>query len=340
MSTIPHQLLRKRKYHLIIEAGEKPRFRDVFPEWLDTFNLARHREASTTILWTLHHVIGLAMGVLFFTHYLSATNLLWLLGFTLIHAHFFHTFWYHRFCSHRAFRFRQQWFPKLIYWLNPLFIKEESYVVPHFVHHQISDTPGDPYGPGNGYWGSFSATESANFLNRSMPAREFNFCQKFLSHIPTKWHTQEDFQRTGSIETFWRYPLRFLVCYGFWTTLFLALGRPDLLCAFSFGTLIFLLIMRDFNFRGHDEDSDLESKLDRHSLAANQWIYGILASEWHDNHHRFASSAKAGFLKRELDISFAITKVLSKLGIIESYVDSSKGYEREIIRIRERKTAA
>ena len=339
MSTLARNLLRPKKYAPLISGGQKPKLGQVIPEWLDTINVFKHREAFSTWIWLGQHLLGLAAAILFFSNYFSWLGVLWWLGFTVLNAHFFHTFWYHRYCSHRAFKFRHPWFAKLIYWLNPLLIKEETYVIPHFVHHKISDTPGDPYGPRNGYWGSFSATESANFFNRNMSEKESDFCFRFLSPIPSQWNSRENFQATGSFEKEWRYPLRFLVCNTFWIGLFILLNRPDILTAFYFGSLTFLLIMRDFNYRGHDEESEHTPKLDSHSLAINQWFYGILASEWHDNHHRFSSSAKTGFSKGEVDISFLITRLLTKVGILESYVDSSKGYEREIVRVKEQRSS-
>lgn len=337
MSSLARNLLRRRRYAGVIEGGEKPTFRQVLPEWLDTVNIFRNRPAFATWIWLAQHALGLIAGALFFTFYFSWTAVLWWLGFALLHAHFFHTFWYHRYCSHRAFKFRHPAFARLIYWLNPLMIKEETYVIPHFVHHKISDQPGDPYGPRNGYWGSFSATESANFFNREMSEKESDFCFRFLSPIPSRWNSVETFRKTGSFEAEWCYPVRFVVCNAFWCALFLLLGRPDLLCAFYFGVVTFLLIMRDFNFRGHDEEAEHEPKLDNKSLAINQWFYGLLASEWHDNHHRFSTSAKCGFDRKELDISFAITRIFHKFGILESYVDSSRGYEREIIKVNSRR---
>ncbi|MEM9080190.1 MAG: hypothetical protein AAGC74_05795 [Verrucomicrobiota bacterium] len=339
MASVADNLLRKRTYFPVIARGNVPKFRDVLPEWLDTHNIFKHREAQTTVIWTSHHLLCLAFTVLFFTTSFSWINLLWWLGFALFHAHFFHTFWYHRFASHKAFKFRHKFFSGIIYWLNPLLIKEEAYAIPHFVHHKLSDKPGDPYGPINGFWGSFSATESANFLNRSMTEKQFKFCTKYLSHLPTKFNDQETFQKTGSLEQTWRYPVRFLVTNGFWIGFFLLLGRPDLLAAWYFGAIFFLLIMRDFNYRGHDEHHP-EHKFDDQSWAVNQWVYGWLASEWHDNHHRFSASAKCGFKKGEFDASFFFTRLLHKIGILQSYVDSSNGYAREAARIEASKKSS
>ena len=323
-------LLRKRTYHYVIAGGSVPQFKDVVPEWIDTINIFKNPEAITTVIWLAHHLLAVAFGVLLFTHYFHWTNLLWWAGFVLLHAHFFHTFWYHRYCSHRAFRFRGKWFCWLMYWLNPLLIKEEAYVIPHVVHHKRPDRIGDPYGPVNGFWGSLSATESANFFNRSMSEKQFNACLALLSHIPSAWNSLDRFRATGSFEKAWRYPMRFLLANGVWTSLFVMLGRPDLLCAWYLAVISFLIIMRDFNYRGHDAHVHHDAKLDQNSGALNQFFYGYLASEWHDNHHRFSSSAKNGFGTAQIDVSFAITVWLSRIGIIKHYVDSTPAYARQI----------
>jgi len=41
-----------------------------------------------------------------------------------------------------------------------------------------------------------------------------------------------------------------------------------------------------------------------------------LGEGWHNNHHRFAVSAKQGFYWWELDISYLLLKVLSWVGVV------------------------
>ncbi|EAT11331.1 acyl-CoA desaturase [Bermanella marisrubri] len=49
----------------------------------------------------------------------------------------------------------------------------------------------------------------------------------------------------------------------------------------------------------------------------NFWLALITLGEgWHNNHHRFATSARQGFYWWEIDISYYILKAMSKLGII------------------------
>jgi fatty-acid desaturase len=48
---------------------------------------------------------------------------------------------------------------------------------------------------------------------------------------------------------------------------------------------------------------------DRDSLAINQLWPGFVAGEWHNNHHLFPNSARAGFLRWQPDISFAFIRL-------------------------------
>jgi len=49
----------------------------------------------------------------------------------------------------------------------------------------------------------------------------------------------------------------------------------------------------------------------------NLWLALITLGEgWHNNHHRFAVSARQGFYWWEIDISYYILKLMAKVGII------------------------
>jgi stearoyl-CoA desaturase (delta-9 desaturase) len=68
---------------------------------------------------------------------------------------------------------------------------------------------------------------------------------------------------------------------------------------------------------------------DRSSLAINQLWPGFVAGEWHNNHHLFPHSARAGFLPWQTDISFAFIRLYRLLGGVTSIRDSrEKFYER------------
>ena len=49
----------------------------------------------------------------------------------------------------------------------------------------------------------------------------------------------------------------------------------------------------------------------------NPWLAFITLGEgWHNNHHRFATSARQGFYWWEIDISYYTLKLLSFMGIV------------------------
>ncbi len=103
-------------------------------------------------------------------------------------------------------------------------------------------------------------------------------------------------------------------------------------------TSVFLAVflIRDFNWRGHGGNHASKGKklgweFDDKSNARNQFFYGYFASEWHDNHHKYPSSAKNGFLQGQPDLAFQIIKFLSKIGVIESYVDMSRMFKEQIL---------
>ncbi|MGB0413668.1 MAG: hypothetical protein ACPGJU_04415 [Coraliomargarita sp.] len=330
MSKLAEELLRPKAYHAALEAGRKPNVAEMRVEWFDSANILKHRAALGSLTTLAHYLFCITVAIVCLAGNLSIWTPLWFISFLLLMAHFYHTFWYHRYCSHKAFNFSSKLFPMFMQWTNPLLIKEETYVIPHFVHHKLSDKPHDPYGPHLGPLASILAAESAHHFNPEMSDKAFKHCRMLLDHLPSKWQTKEQFIRNGSFEVPWLYPLRFVFVNLFWVSLFgLILKQPELLGAWYAATIIFIVILRDFNYRGHDEDADNSVKIDKNSLAVNQWFYGYLASEWHDNHHRFAASAKCGFRRFEFDASFSITKLLKKLGVISSYVDSSKSFEKD-----------
>jgi stearoyl-CoA desaturase (delta-9 desaturase) len=54
-----------------------------------------------------------------------------------------------------------------------------------------------------------------------------------------------------------------------------------------------------------------------------------VAGEWHNNHHLFPGSARAGFLPWQPDISYAFIRLCAALGCVTSVRDArSKFYER------------
>jgi stearoyl-CoA desaturase (delta-9 desaturase) len=74
----------------------------------------------------------------------------------------------------------------------------------------------------------------------------------------------------------------------------------------------------------------------------NNWFLAIFlfGEGWHNNHHRFSSSARQGFYWYEYDITYYILKVLSWLGLVwdlrpvpQSILDEGRANDRKYGRV-------
>jgi stearoyl-CoA desaturase (delta-9 desaturase) len=66
----------------------------------------------------------------------------------------------------------------------------------------------------------------------------------------------------------------------------------------------------------------------------NPWLALLTLGEgWHNNHHHFPGSARQGFYWWEIDISYAILRVMSWLGIVRDLRAVPEGFlERRRVR--------
>ena len=71
---------------------------------------------------------------------------------------------------------------------------------------------------------------------------------------------------------------------------------------------------------------------DRDTLALNQWFYGLIASEWHNNHHMFPRSARNGFSAGQIDVAFGLVTILRWLGVVNSVNDQAPLFRERISR--------
>ena len=77
------------------------------------------------------------------------------------------TVWYHRYCTHRAFKFRNNFWRFVTQNITLKIIPEEIYVISHHVHHAKSDEPGDPYNATGGFLYCFLADVNHQPISRN-----------------------------------------------------------------------------------------------------------------------------------------------------------------------------
>lgn len=294
----------------------KPTVREVWLEWVDAIAFWRNSQRLMPAIGVAHQLITFTILILFFTHFFSWAGLLVVMGCVFVIATVYNTFWYHRYCCHHAFQFRTLWLARILLWTNPISFREENYAVPHLTHHVKSDEIGDPYGPHLGWLGSFLAIESLQKLNPNISSLDYSQLEKRLEHIGFIRNSYEKFQHTGSIENTWHYIARVVFANFFWAVIaYVVAGWLGVVWWFAAVSLS-VIIGRDFNYRGHSEFFSFAAG---NGAPKNQLFYGLLAGEWHKNHHEHPRSARNGFAWWQIDIPYWIIRLFNFCGLVTQY---------------------
>lgn len=313
----------------------KPTVREVIAEWIDSTNFFRDRTRALIALNFLYYCFTGVLFVIFLAYHLSLAAILFFVVALCFVGTVYNTVWYHRYCSHAAFTFSQPYYTSLFLWTTPLVFRESTYAIPHRVHHQNSEKPGDPYGPHLGWLGNYLAIESSMKLNTSVTERQYELMVKSITHIGFKINSYSEFQKTGSVEQVGFYLSKTLFAQLFWLSLTFWSGGIAYVMAWYSAVFVATSLIRDFNWRGHGGNGgrakELGWEFDDKSHALNQYFYGYIASEWHDNHHKYPFSANNGFLSGQIDVAFHIIQLMHRIGIVESYVDARPTFEKECL---------
>ncbi len=237
------------------------------------------------------------------------------------------TIWYHRYCTHNAFKFRNKFWRIITQNLVIKLIPEEIYVVSHHVHHSKSDEPGDPYNANAGFLYCFLADTNHQPIEKNMNEGDYNRAASFLKHTGIRINSYKEYLKWGSIAHPIPTAINWILNWTFWYAAFYLIGGHALACTLFSGAAIWVVGVRTFNYNGHGkgklqhrEGLDYNKK----DLSVNQFRPGLLSGEWHNNHHLYPSSARAGFLPYQLDLAWCFIYSLYKIGAVTSYHDSKK----------------
>ncbi|HYC28189.1 MAG TPA: fatty acid desaturase, partial [Chitinophagaceae bacterium] len=222
-------------------------------------------------------------------------------------------------------------------------VPEEIYVVSHHVHHSKSDEPGDPYNPQAGMLYCMLAEFNHQRISPDLSEKEYQRAAHFMKHTGVKMNSYAQYRKWGSIAT----PLYTIsLCvlnWVFWYGLFFLIGGHALACAMFTAAMFWFVLIRAFNYTGHGKGEVKHRDgidFDRSNLSINQTRPGMLAGEWHNNHHLYPGSARAGFLPSQLDLAWIYIYILHKLKMVSSYKDSKreflkkymqKGHSRDMV---------
>jgi fatty-acid desaturase len=240
-------------------------------------------------------------------------------------------FWIHRYCTHRAFRFRNSFFRSVCRNLVIKMVPEETHVISHHVHHRISELPGDPYNVHGGFLYCFFSDVNHQSIRKDLTAEEYARLRNLLSETGIFANSFSQYLKWGSV----CHPLftagHFALNWAFWFFAFYALGGWGLVTALFGAAGIWGFAYRTFNFYAHGGGKDRRRTgrdFNRNDYSINNFYSGILTGEWHNNHHLFPGSARAGFLAYQLDLPWLAVRALAAVGVITKFRDNKADFDR------------
>lgn len=300
--------------------------------WSETFsrlNIFRSRKNWQSFT-SLSIVICLLPFLYFFLfHFFSLKMAIVFVVYAMVVMGTHGTIWFHRYCTHKSYKFSHPLWRIVTQNLVIKTLPEEIYAISHHVHHAKSDEPGDPYNARGGFLYCMLAEFNHQRISLSLNEQEYQKAANLMKHTGVSLNTFAQYQKWGSLATPLYTVTLLLLNWGFWYGALYLLGGNALVCTLFSAALLWFIGVRAFNFTGHGggEEKHVDGvDFDRRNLSVNQMRPGLFAGEWHNNHHLYPASARAGFLRYQLDLPWVYIFSLYKLGAVSSFHDSKKDF--------------
>lgn len=220
------------------------------------------------------------------------------------------TAFYHRYFSHRSYKTNRFWqfcfalLGNMAAQRGPLW-----WAGHHRAHHQHSDTEEDLHSPvKRGFWWSHMGWFTCDASFRTQLHR----IKDFAKFPELRWLDRYDVVGPLLLIALLYVSGELLAAYapGLETT-----GLQLVVWGFAISTVILFHSTVTINSLGHIWGSRRFNTKDQ---SRNNGFLALLTlgEGWHNNHHRFAVSARQGFYWWELDITYCILKAMSWVGIV------------------------
>ena len=325
------EVLQEPSYGWKDERGElvKPTVGQLYKEAFTRINIFKNKRNWISLMSWLMAVCMIPFAVVFIVKYFSIGLALLAMFYSMIIMATHGTIWFHRYCTHRSYTFSNNVWRFITQNLVLRTFPEEIYVVSHHVHHSKSDEPGDPYNPQGGFFYCMLSDVNHQSISKNLTESDYAKASRFIAHSGVKINTYEQYKKWGSIASPSYTISLWLINWAFWYAAFYFIGGNALACALFSGAMFWFVLVRAFNYTGHGkgEKKHIDGiDFDRSNLSINQTRPGLFAGEWHNNHHLYPASARAGFLPYQLDLAWIYIYCLYKLGMVSSYRDSKKDF--------------
>lgn len=203
---------------------------------------------------------------------------------------------YHRYFSHRTYS-TSRWFQFVIAFLAMTSVQKGViwWASHHRHHHSHSDQEDDTHSPQDGFWWSHVGWILSDENNH------------------TEEHYVRDLMRYPELVWLNKYHLVPPVVWG--VAMFLIAGIPGLVWGLCISTVLCWHGTFTINSLSHTWGKQRYVTTD---TSRNNPVLALitLGEGWHNNHHRFQSSARNGFFWWELDITYYTLKMLSLVGLV------------------------
>jgi sn-1 stearoyl-lipid 9-desaturase len=315
-----------------------PTLRQLYSEAFSRVNFFKNkRNWISAISWVMA-VCMLPFLFMFLVYYFSWQLLIVAIVYSMIIISTHATVWLHRYCTHKAFTFSHPAWRFLVQNMAIKTFPEEIYVVSHHVHHVKSDEPGDPYNPKGGFMYCMLSDVNHQSINKNMDEGEYNRAAHFMKHTGVWCNSFKQYRKWGSIASPVYTIGLWLLNWTCWYAALYFIGGHALACAVFSGALFWFIFVRAFNYTGHGKGEEKHVDgvdFDRSNLSINQSRPGLFAGEWHNNHHLYPGSARAGFLPHQVDLAWIVIYSLYKIGGVSSYRDSKKDFLKKYMHARQ-----
>ncbi len=306
-----------------------PSTKQLFNEFFSRLNVFKSRKNWLPFFAWSRAILLSVFFILFLCEYLNWTNFViaFIYGMILMGTH--GTIWHHRYCTHGAYVFRNKFWRFVTQNLTISVIPEEIYAISHHVHHSKSDKPGDPYNAEGGFLYCFLADVNHQPIAKNLSREHYRRVVTLMEHTGVSGNTYEEYQKWGSYAKPWNSILLWLLNWSVWYAIFFFIGGNSLAVTI-FGAAGFWAIgVRTYNYEGHGKGKDKQKDgvdYNHNDKSINQLWPGIVAGEWHNNHHLFPRSARSGFKPLQVDLAWYYIKTMYTLGAIVQYRDNKKQF--------------
>jgi len=307
----------------------RPSKAEILREFFSRLNVFRDRKNWLPFFSWLKVLCLIPFFVLFVFKFLNPYTFVAAFVYSMIIMGTHGTIWHHRYCTHGAYRFKNAFWRFITQNLTLNIIPEEIYAISHHVHHSKSDQPGDPYNAQAGFWYCFLADVNHQPIAKDLTELDYRRVQRLMAHTGVKANTYRQYQYWGSYAKPLRSVLSWLLNWAFWYTVFYLIGGNMLACSLFAAAGFWAVGVRTFNYDGHGHGKDKQREgidYNRNDKSINQLWPGLVAGEWHNNHHLYPKSARSGFKAYQLDMAWLYIRMMHRLGAVNEYRDDKQTF--------------